>query len=188
VKRAERRAEARAGEQSRALARAVTGRRVTLVGLSAVLISFMTLAGISTALLMTVRPAHAAATAAPVEESVVRYFPASEVEAAFDKGAVLLDAGQYMVHASRRDAAGKAEVHLKDTDIIHVLKGGATIVTGGRVVDGRPTAEDEIRGASIENGTTRHLAEGDVMVVPNGVPHWFSEVSAPLLYYVVKVR
>jgi len=55
-------------------------------------------------------------------------------------------------------------------------------------VDGRPTAEDEIRGASIENGTTRHLAEGDVMVVPNGVPHWFSEVSAPLLYYVVKVR
>ena len=133
----------------------------------------------------------AAAGAVASESSTageVRYFPASEVQAAFDKGAVLLNAGTYMVHASRRDAAGKAEVHLKDTDIIHVLRGTATIVTGGSVVGGEATAEDELRGASIEKGTTRHLAEGDVLVVPNGVPHWFSEVNGTFLYYVVKVR
>ena len=34
----------------------------------------------------------------------------------------------------------------------------------------------------------RRLVPGDVVVVPNGVPHWFKEVEAPFLYYVVKVR
>jgi mannose-6-phosphate isomerase-like protein (cupin superfamily) len=128
------------------------------------------------------RPARAATG------SDVRYVPAADVRAAFDHGAVLLDAGSYMVHASRRDAAGMAEVHLKDTDIVHVLHGAATIVTGGAVVGGRTTAPDEMRGVSIEGGSERRLAEGDVLVVPRGVPHWFREVDAPFLYYVVKVR
>jgi glc operon protein GlcG len=48
-------------------------------------------------------------------------------------------------------------------------------------------ATDEIRGTAIDGGTTRHLAKGDVVVVPNGLPHWFKLVDGPLLYYVVKV-
>jgi quercetin dioxygenase-like cupin family protein len=92
------------------------------------------------------------------------------------------------VHASRRDGAGKAEVHTRDTDIIYVLDGSATFVTGGTVVDGQTTAPDEIRGASIASGETRKLAKGDVVIVPNGTPHWFQEVKGPLSYYVVKVR
>jgi glc operon protein GlcG len=143
-----------------------------------------------TALLMPVAAAFAAPAAAAASSGPdpVRYFPASDVQAAFDHGAVLLDAGSFMVHASRRDAAGMAEVHLKDTDILHVLHGGATIVTGGTVIGGKPTAPDEERGSSIEGGATRRLAEGDVLVVPHGVPHWFRDVDAPFLYYVVKVR
>ena len=132
-------------------------------------------------------PATAPAPASAVSPDV-RYVPASEVQAAFEHGAVLLDGGRFMVHASRRDAAGMAEVHDRDTDIIHVLGGGATIVTGGRVVGGRGTAPDEERGASIEGGAERRLAEGDVLVVPKGVPHWFRAVDGPFLYYVVKVR
>lgn len=151
-------------------------------------------AGVGLIVTMTTVPATAAATpavsagASAAAADDVHYFPASEVQAAFDKGAVLLNTGTYMVHASRRDAAGKAEVHLRDTDIIHVLKGSAVVVTGGSVVGGQATAEDEVRGASIEQGTTRRLTEGDVLVVPSGVPHWFSEVNGTFLYYVVKVR
>ena len=118
----------------------------------------------------------------------VTYIPAADVKAGFDKGAVLLDAGSYMVHASRREAPGMAEVHDKDTDIIYVLEGSAVFITGGSVVDGRSTAPDELRGASIDGGTTRRLVRGDVVVVPNGTPHWFRDVQPPLLYYVVKVR
>jgi glc operon protein GlcG len=78
-------------------------------------------------------------------------------------------------------------VHVRDTDIIHVLEGKALFVVGGTVVDGKATAQDEVRGSRIELGTEYKLSKGDVFVVPNGTPHWFKEVDGPLLYYVVKV-
>ena len=121
----------------------------------------------------------------------VTYFDKNQVTAAFAKGSVLLDGGDnrnYMVHASRRDSAGMAEVHVRDTDIIYVLDGRTTFVTGGKVVEGKNIAADEIRGSSIEGGETRTIAKGDLIVVPNGVPHWFKEVPGPFTYYVVKVR
>ena len=65
--------------------------------------------------------------------------------------------------------------------------GDVDVDTGGTVVDGATTAMDEIRGAAISGGETRQLTKGDVVVVPNGVPHWFKQVNGPLLYYVVKV-
>jgi quercetin dioxygenase-like cupin family protein len=49
------------------------------------------------------------------------------------------------------------------------------------------TEADELRGSSIQGGETRQLKKGDVIIVP-GVPHWFKEVSNPILYYVVKAR
>ncbi len=116
----------------------------------------------------------------------VTYIPASKVTAAFAKGEPLLENGSYKVHASFRDAPGKAEVHQRDTDIIYVLEGGAAIVTGGTVVEGTRTAPDEIRGAAIRGGEERQLVKGDVFIVPNGVPHWFTSVRAPFRYYVVK--
>jgi cupin len=117
----------------------------------------------------------------------VTYLDAPEVEAAFAKGMPLLETAGYKIHASRREAPGQVEIHEIDTDIIYVLDGKATIVTGGEMVDGKTTAPSEIRGTSIRGGDTRTLAKGDVMVVPNGTPHWFREVEAPFLYYVVKV-
>ena len=105
----------------------------------------------------------------------------------FREGRPLIETAAYKVHASRRDAPGISEVHARDTDIFHVLEGTATLVTGGRVVDGKATAPDEIRGARIEGGTARPLAKGDVVIVPSGVPHGFRDVQAPFLYYTVKV-
>jgi glc operon protein GlcG len=125
------------------------------------------------------------------ESAAVSYWSKDQVDAAFAKGAVLFDGAgdrNYMVHASRRDGPGQVEVHTKDTDIIHVLDGSATFVTGGTMVDGKHTAADEIRGASVTGGTTRTLTKGDVVIVPNGTPHWFRQVRGPFTYYVVKVR
>jgi glc operon protein GlcG len=120
----------------------------------------------------------------------IRFYPGKEVDSAFQKGAVLFsgEGNNYMIHASRREAPGQAEVHLDDADLIHVLDGTATFVTGGEVVEGKSTAADEIRGSSIKGGETRLLAKGDVVIVPRGTPHWFKEVKGPFLYYVVKVR
>ena len=119
----------------------------------------------------------------------VTYFDNSAVRAAFDKGAVLFNQGErYMVHASRREKPGMAEVHTRDADIIYVLDGTATFVTGGEAVNLKMTEADEMRGAEIRGGETRHLSKGDVIIVPAGVPHLFQEVSNPFLYYVVKAR
>jgi glc operon protein GlcG len=121
----------------------------------------------------------------------VTYFEKSKVDAAFAKGAILLDGSDgrnYMVHASRREKPGQAEIHTKDTDVIYVLDGTATFITGGEAVDAKETATDELRGSNIRNGETRQIAKGDVIVVPNGVPHQFLQVTSPFLYYVVKVR
>jgi uncharacterized protein GlcG (DUF336 family)/quercetin dioxygenase-like cupin family protein len=121
----------------------------------------------------------------------VSYFDKGKVDAAFAKGAVLLDGTDgrnYMVHASRREKPGQAEIHTKDTDVIYVLDGKATFVTGGEAVETKEIAANELRGSSIRNGETRQIAKGDVIVVPTGVPHQFLEVTDPFLYYVVKVR
>jgi glc operon protein GlcG len=127
---------------------------------------------------------------AQASRSRVEYFPSERVHAAFANGGVLFDGAgtNYMVHASRRAAAGQAEVHLHETDLIYVVDGAATFVTGGTVVDGKTTAPDEIRGTAIAGGDVRRLTKGDVLIVPHGTPHWFKEVDAPVLYYVVKVR
>ena len=126
----------------------------------------------------------------------VTYIESKKVTEAFAKGAVLVGEDErmmhanrnYMVHASHREAAGVAEVHELDTDIIYVLKGTATFVTGGTAVDTKTIAPHEIRGITIKDGETRQIVPGDVIIVPNGVPHWFKEVPSPLDYYVVKVR
>ena len=139
---------------------------------------------------LAIAAADAFKTPAQTSSAPVTYFPRKEVDEAFRNGGVLLDGDgrNYMVHASRREKPGMAEVHAKDADVIHVLDGKATFVTGGSVVDPKTTAIDEVRGAAIEGGETREIAKGDVVIVPAGVPHWFKQVQAPFLYYVVKVR
>jgi len=119
----------------------------------------------------------------------VSYFEKETVTAAFAKGAVLFDnSDKYMVHASHRDKAGVVEVHEKDADIIYVLDGSATLVTGGEVVGAKVIAPGEIRGTEVKGGETRTISKGDVIIVPAGIPHWFKEVPGPLNYYVVKAR
>lgn len=121
----------------------------------------------------------------------VRFFDSKTVADAFAKGAVLVgeDSGaNYMIHASRREKGGASEIHATDTDIIYVLEGTATFVTGGKSVNSKQTAPNEFRGSGIEDGTTYNLKKGDVVVVPKNTPHWFKKTSNPFLYYVVKVR
>src|SRR6266705_908394 len=120
----------------------------------------------------------------------VLFFDKTQVSASFSKGAVLLDGTNrnYMVHTSRRDQPGQAEIHTLDTDIIYVMEGTATFVTGGTAVDAKEIAPNEIRGSRIEGGETRQLSKGDVIIVANSIPHWLKEVGGAFIYYTIKVR
>lgn len=126
----------------------------------------------------------------PANGSPVLFYDAKQVSTSFSTGAVLLDGSNrnYMVHTSRRDKSGLAEIHNLDTDIIYVLQGTATFVTGGTAVDAKEISPNEIRGSRIEGGVTRQLSKGEVIIVPNNTPHWFKEVNGEFLYYTIKVR
>jgi glc operon protein GlcG len=132
-----------------------------------------------------------AATLTEHKMTPVKFIDAKFVADGFAKGSVLDDGSNgenYMVHASRREKPGMSEVHELDTDIIYVLDGTASFVTGGNSVESKMVAANEFRGTSIDGGETRQLKKGDVVIVPKGTPHWFKQVDGAFLYYVVKVR
>jgi glc operon protein GlcG len=118
----------------------------------------------------------------------VFYAPADQVAARFATGGLLLDTAPYKVDAGRREAPGEAEFHTRVTDIVYVVEGTATVVTGGTLIGSREVGPGDYRAQSIMGGTARTLSKGDVLVIPAGLPHQYTEVSRPFLYYVVKVE
>jgi uncharacterized RmlC-like cupin family protein len=119
--------------------------------------------------------------------SGVTYVDHDKVSAALTKGGPLVTAQDLLVSGSHRDKAGQVEVHDKETDVIYMVDGEATFVTGGTIIGGKMTKPGQSLGTDIKGGDTHHLAKGDVIVVPAGVPHWFKEVPHSVSYYVVKV-
>jgi glc operon protein GlcG len=114
------------------------------------------------------------------------FIDASRVVTAFAKGQPLLETAGYKVHASRRIEPGQAEIHTLDTDVIYVVDGSATLVTGGKAIDAKEIAPNEIRGTKIEGGQEHQISKGEVIVIPNGVPHQFTAVTGELHYFVCK--
>jgi quercetin dioxygenase-like cupin family protein len=117
----------------------------------------------------------------------VTYVGHDKVAAALQKGGPLVTAPDLTVSGSHRDKAGQVEVHDKETDVIYLVEGEATLVTGGTGVGMKSTRPGQHMGSDIKDGETHHLTKGDVIVVPAGVPHWFKEVPDSVSYYVVKV-
>ena len=119
--------------------------------------------------------------------SEVTFVSHEKVAASLAKGGDLVKAPDLTVLGAHRNGAGQCEVHDKETDVMYVLDGDATLVTGGKMVAGKVTAPGQWRGTGIEGGHAQHLTKGDVIVIPAGIPHWFKEVPQSISYYVVKV-
>jgi uncharacterized protein GlcG (DUF336 family)/mannose-6-phosphate isomerase-like protein (cupin superfamily) len=114
------------------------------------------------------------------------FIDSKNVSTAFAKGMPLLETAAYKVHASRRAERGQAEIHTLDTDVIYVVDGSATLVTGGTVPDAKAVGPNELRGTKIERGQEHHISKGDAVIIPNGLPHQFIAVSGELHYFVCK--
>jgi quercetin dioxygenase-like cupin family protein len=76
-----------------------------------------------------------------------------------------------------------------------VISGNATLITGGTIVNGRRSApESEV--TTILNGpscsgtmvgyTTRNIKTGDIIIIPEGVPHGFSAVPDHVTYLSIR--
>jgi len=87
-------------------------------------------------------------------------------------------------------------VNDKTTSIFLVLDGAGTLVTGGKLAKPTPLSSDDpdlklvgsgSRGKGIQNGQSRHIRKGDVVIIPAGVPHGFSAIEKSITYEVVRV-
>ena len=127
------------------------------------------------------------ALGAAAQSAKVTYVDHDKVAAAIAKGGPLVTASNLSVSGAARTGPGEVEVHDKETDVLYIIEGQATLVTGGTMVGGRQTGPGQHRGTDVQGGETRHLQKGDVIVIPAGIPHWFKEVSPTVNYFTVKV-
>ncbi|MBI2536820.1 MAG: hypothetical protein HYW06_07645 [Gemmatimonadetes bacterium] len=87
--------------------------------------------------------------------------------------------------------------HHQHTETYYILEGRGTFVSGGALVAATPLDPDSpivqtlvgpsTRGTSIEGGTSREVRAGDVIIVPAGAIHGFSEVREALTYLAFRV-
>lgn len=86
--------------------------------------------------------------------------------------------------------------HTKVTEVYYVVSGGGTLVMGGEVKDLKPLAADNElvttvvgpgnNATFVAPATTRAIKAGDVVIIPAGVYHGFSEVPDHIEYVSVR--
>jgi len=97
------------------------------------------------------------------------------------------NADHYRINIVRRTTAAGAIAHPDGTEVHHIIEGAGTIVTGGTIV--RPAGGGSGRGAAagtIDGGVSRHVAKGDVILIPAGTPHWYKDLDGPITYLEVR--
>ena len=74
------------------------------------------------------------------------------------------------------------------TEILYILEGSATLVTGGTIPDARPPARSggNFTGTRIEGGTSRHVVPGDVIITPGRTPHLWQNIESDMRYLVFR--
>jgi mannose-6-phosphate isomerase-like protein (cupin superfamily) len=88
---------------------------------------------------------------------------------------------EYRINLIRRTEAAGAIVHQRGTELHFITEGAGTIVTGGIVVRAAEGGR-----AIIEQGRALRVSKGDAILIPEGTPHWYSEVEGAITYLEVR--
>ena len=88
------------------------------------------------------------------------------------------------VNLIHRTVPQNAIIHPTGWEVHHITDGRGTVVTGGRVV--RSTGPDGERVAKIEDGDRRVVTVGDVVIIPAGTPHWYSDIDGSVTYLEIR--
>jgi mannose-6-phosphate isomerase-like protein (cupin superfamily) len=99
----------------------------------------------------------------------------------------ILQLAPYKVNLVYRASIGNAALHEREAEIIYVIEGAATMVTGGKLVNEARTNAENLTGTAIEGGTSRPVEKGDFIIVPENTPHWFSAISGAIVLIAVHV-
>jgi len=93
----------------------------------------------------------------------------------------ILRLAPYNVNLEYRTSVGPASIHEKEAELFFVMDGAATMVTGGKLTEEKRTNPENLSGAGIEGGESRHIAKGDYIIVPENTAHWFSKIDGTLI-------
>lgn len=67
--------------------------------------------------------------------------------------------------------SGGGEIHAHLDDLMIVQQGNATLITGGTLIQRQELPNGGAKGVGIQDGVSRHIAAGDIILIPAGVPH-----------------
>jgi mannose-6-phosphate isomerase-like protein (cupin superfamily) len=114
------------------------------------------------------------------EAQLMAALKASATNPAMLTSPVSIADGGHSINIVRRTSAAGAVAHEGATELHHIIEGSGTLVTGGTIV--RPAAGGR-GGATIEKGESRRVTKGDVILVPAGMPHWYSQLEGGSITY-----
>lgn len=88
-----------------------------------------------------------------------------------------------------KEKSGGAEIHRKFADFFYVVRGEATLLTGGSIPDAKDSGPDEVKGSTVKDGVSTVLREGDFVHIPANVPHQLIlPTGGEFIYFVIKVN
>jgi mannose-6-phosphate isomerase-like protein (cupin superfamily) len=90
---------------------------------------------------------------------------------------------QYRVNIVHRPKPNGAIAHPGNTELHYIIEGSGTVVTGGKIVRKPAAPAGE---ATIEGGESHKVVKGDVIIVPAGSAHMYSEVNGKITYLEVR--
>jgi mannose-6-phosphate isomerase-like protein (cupin superfamily) len=148
---------------------------------------------------------HCQATYIPVSElaaytaKAVKYNIVDQQVRSVDLGKVqvgigIVTRGKLAAGTIRKGAVAE---HEQVSEVYHIIEGAATLLTGPDLVNPvkRPDDEKTVRlqngpgwsSDSITNPQVHHLQPGDVVVIPAGTGHWFTEIPDHITYMMVRI-
>jgi len=78
-------------------------------------------------------------------------------------------------------------VHETEAELMYVIDGSGTIVTGGKLTDPKRVNATNLSGANIEGGTSQAMNKGYFLVVPQNTPHQITPSGSPIILMTVKM-
>ena len=93
--------------------------------------------------------------------------------------------------ANDTDGALRGIIHAQVTEVYYILSGGGTLLTGGEIVNAtEPSAGSDLIGPTFSgesrNGQIREISEGDIVVVPAGTLHGWTEIPDQVTYLSIR--
>ena len=94
-----------------------------------------------------------------------------------------------MLHRSKPEVS--ALIHDHVTETYYIVSGSGTIVTGGSLGTPKPTDLTRVNAGMSQTGTrmggeSKKVKPGDIIIIPAGLPHSFSELDGPISYLVYR--